>query len=190
MKTNTNQNWNINTLQDVWHLATKMHDGQKYGGANEGEQIEYLNHIASVVFEVMTAVTSDKSLDADLALTCAMLHDTVEDTALTYDDIKLKFGSAVADGVQALTKNPAISGKKEKMMDSLRRIKEQPKEIWAVKMADRICNLYAPPYYWNNEKKREYMDEARLIHQELKEGCEYLADRLLNKIDEYGRFLK
>jgi (p)ppGpp synthase/HD superfamily hydrolase len=190
METNINKSWTIDTLQDAWYLATKMHGGQKYGGANEGEQIEYLNHIASVVFEVMTAVTSDENLDADLALKCAMLHDAIEDTALTYDDIKGKFGSGVADGVQALTKSPAISGKKDKMLDSLRRIKEQPKEIWAVKMADRICNLYAPPYYWNDEKKREYMDEARLIHSELKEGCRYLADRLLGKISEYDRFLK
>jgi (p)ppGpp synthase/HD superfamily hydrolase len=189
MKT-TNTNWPINSLQDAWHLATKMHDGQKYGGAEEGEQIEYLNHIASVVFEVMTASTIDKSLDADLAIKCAMLHDTLEDTALTLDEIKVKFGPAVADGVLALTKNSEISGKKEKMTDSLRRIKQQPKEVWAVKMADRICNLYAPPYYWTNEKKLEYMDEAQLIHIELKDSCGYLAERLLGKIKEYDRFLK
>jgi (p)ppGpp synthase/HD superfamily hydrolase len=186
---NQNINWTIDTLQEVWQLATKMHDGQKYGGRDNGEQIEYLNHIASVVFEVMIAVGVDKNINADLAIKCALLHDTIEDTALTFDDIKSKFGADVAAGVQALTKNNDIQGKKEKMIDSLQRIRQQPKEVWAVKMADRICNLYAPPYYWNNDKKREYMDEARLIHRELKEGCVYLADRLMVKINEYDRFL-
>jgi (p)ppGpp synthase/HD superfamily hydrolase len=186
---NINTNWTIDTLQEVWQLATKMHDGQKYGGSNDGEQIEYVNHIASVVFEVMTAVGVDKSLDADLAIKCALLHDTIEDTALTFVDIESKFGADVAAGVQALTKNSDLPDKKKKMIDSLQRIRRQPKEVWAVKMADRICNLYAPPYYWTDDKKREYMDEARLIHRELKEGCAYLADRLMVKINEYERFL-
>ena len=70
-------------------------------------------------------------------------------------------------------------------MDSLSRIKQQPKEVWAVKMADRICNLYAPPYYWTNEKKTKYQKEAQLIHRELKKGNQYLSERLEQKIKDY-----
>jgi (p)ppGpp synthase/HD superfamily hydrolase len=71
----------------------------------------------------------------------------------------------------------------------LKRIKEQPKEIWAIKMADRIANLYAPPFYWTNEKKSEYLEEARLIHDELRAGNKYLEVRLANKIIEYQKFI-
>jgi len=60
----------------------------------------------------------------------------------------------------------------------------------AVKMADRICNLYHPPFYWNNEKKLNYIAEAKLIHEHLKDGNEYLANRLQNKIKKYYDFLK
>ena len=75
------------------------------------------------------------------------------------------------------------------MLDSLKRIKQQPKEVWAVKMADRICNLYAPPFYWTNEKKKTYREEAMLIHRELKDGNAYLAERLGRKIEEYRAYI-
>jgi (p)ppGpp synthase/HD superfamily hydrolase len=183
------KNWSINSLQDAWHIATKMHDGQKYGGQGQGEQVEYMNHIGSVVFEVITAVRVDEDMNGDLAITCAVLHDTLEDTKLTYRDIEEKFGAQIASGVLALTKDSSISDKKEKMTDSLKRIKAQPREIHAVKMADRITNLFAPPFYWDNKKKREYLEEARLIHSELQSGCKYLADRLAIKISQYERFI-
>lgn len=179
----------IDDLQEAWQLATKMHDGQKYGGANQGEHIEYLNHIGSVAFEVLAATMVEKGMNVDLAMKCALLHDTLEDSTLTYEEVLTKFGKPVADGVQALTKSKAIKDKAGKMADSLARIKTQPREVWAVKMADRICNLYAPPFYWDNEKKRAYAEEARLIYDELKTANEYLAGRLEKKIVEYQRFM-
>ena len=98
------------------------------------------------------------------------------------------FGQSVADGVLALSKNNGIEDRLEKMLESLKRIKEQPKEIWAVKLADRITNLYQPPYYWNDEKKLMYIQEANFILKELRDGNKYLAGRLKIKIDEYNRF--
>ena len=58
------------------------------------------------------------------------------------------------------------------------------------KMADRICNLYAPPYYWTNEKKIRYKKEAQLIYDELKDGNKYLAKRLEKKISAYDQFIE
>jgi (p)ppGpp synthase/HD superfamily hydrolase len=166
-----------------------LHDGQKYGGVNDGEQIEYINHIGSVVFEILNAIHCSEMTHPDLALKCAILHDTIEDTPFTYNRVKELFGQDVADGVLALSKNDNIADPAEKMLDSLKRIKEQPTTIWAVKLADRITNLYAPPFYWKDDKKRKYIEESRVILQELKEGNKYLADRLDLKIREYHRFL-
>jgi (p)ppGpp synthase/HD superfamily hydrolase len=183
------KNWSIDTLQDVWQLATELHDGQKYGGPRQGQQIEYINHIGSVVFEVMAALQQTQEMNAELALTCAILHDTLEDTGITLEEIRSQFGTAVADGVLALTKDAEIADKNEKMLDSLTRIQQQPHEIWAVKLADRICNLYAPPFYWSNEKKQAYLEESKLIFAALKDGNVYLANRLALKIQEYQRFI-
>jgi len=180
--------WSIDELQKVWQLASRLHVGQKYGGQKEGERIEYLNHIGSVTFEILNAVNIKKEMNADLAIKCAILHDTIEDTEQSFEEVKKIFGEEVANGVMALTKNEELDGKEKMMLDSLRRIKKQPKEVWAVKMADRICNLYAPPYYWTKEKKIKYQKEAQLILNELKDGNEYLAKRLEKKINDYTKY--
>ena len=75
------------------------------------------------------------------------------------------------------------------MEDSLARIQQQPPEIWLVKMADRISNLYHPPYYWDNAKIEAYRYEAMIIYQALHPASEKLAGRLLQKIEAYQRFL-
>lgn len=187
---NQNNNWSIDELQQTWQLASRLHDGQKYGGPNQGEQVEYINHIGSVVFEVLNAIDHTDDMNAALAIQCAVLHDTIEDTPFSYDQVRELFGEEVADGVLALSKDDTIEDKSEKMRDSLNRIKQQPVEVWAVKMADRISNLYQPPFYWNNAKKIAYMEEARLLLDTLKDGNAYLAQRLAEKIEAYKRFLE
>lgn len=180
----------IDKLQKAWQLATVLHSGQTYGSPNKGERIEYINHIGSVVFEVSNAFRSENMPNEELGILCAVLHDTIEDTEATFESISDQFGMEVAAGVLALTKNETLGTKEAQMIDSLERIKQQPKEVWAVKMADRICNLYAPPHYWKNEKKENYIREALLIHAHLKEGNAYLASRLLEKIEQYKRFIQ
>jgi len=181
--------WSIDELQNLWHLVSKLHDGQKYGGQHQGEQIEYLSHIGSVAFEIINAAHESTGIDAEFAIKCALLHDTLEDTNISFEKIESHFGKSVAEGVLALTKNKQIDGPKQQMADSLARIKKQPKEVWAVKLADRISNLYAPPFYWTNEKKKGYLEEANFILEELEEGNKYLAKRLEMKIKDYEKFI-
>ena len=182
-------NWNIEQTLKAWQLATAHHDGQTYGGENEGEHIPYLSHIGSVAFEVINALPYEKGVDATLAVLCAILHDTVEDTELQKADIQARFGEEVAEGVSALSKNGALKSKEERMLDSLARINKRPREIAMVKMADRIVNLSGPPYYWDDDKKREYLAEAKVIHEQLGYASVYLAGRLALKIKGYEGFI-
>lgn len=179
-----NDTFTIDDFQNIWQKVSILHSGQTYGGQNKNEKIEYINHIGSVVFEIMNAAKNTSDFNAELAIKCAFLHDTIEDTNLSIEDLEREYGKQVREGVLALTKNTNLE-KEHQMKDSLDRIKAQPKEIWAVKMADRICNLYAPPYYWNESKKKKYLEEAQIIYAYLKEGNDYLAKRLLEKIEAY-----
>ncbi|WP_271764815.1 HD domain-containing protein [Aquimarina algiphila] len=182
--------WSPDIYAKAWEFATLAHQEQTYGGKTEGIKINYINHIGSVAMEVMNAIQlSSHHIDSNLAIQCALLHDIIEDTKFTYNDIKNKFGQNVADGVLALTKNEDISSKNLMMIDSLNRIKQQPHEVWMVKMADRICNLYHPPYYWNNKKINSYREEAKTIFNNLNIANETLANRLDNKIKDYESFL-
>lgn len=179
----------IDKLQAIWQKVTVLHSGQTYGGQHKDEKIEYINHIGSVVFEILNACAHTENFNGELAVSCALLHDSIEDTALTVDELKQLYGEQVTAGVLALTKD-RNKAKDQQMLDSLNRIKAQPKEVWAVKLADRICNLYAPPYYWDNQKKLSYLEEAKNIHSHLKDGNEYLANRLMQKIGDYKKYIE
>src|SRR6185312_6092904 len=141
---------------DAMRFAAAAHNGI----AVPGSDLPYLVHVVSVAAEVIAALPHHPELDADLAVTCALLHDTVEDTSTTVDDIRSRFGAAVAAGVSALTKNDKLPNKSEKMADSLRRIKDQPREIAIVKLADRITNMGTPPHTWSKYKCATYLVEA------------------------------
>lgn len=176
--------YNQDEITKAWFFASRVHNGQLYSG----EKLPYMTHIGNVMMEVM--VLSSELDNPELAIMCAILHDTIEDTSTSYDDIKKEFGRAVADGVMALTKNDTLSTKREKMLDSLERIKIQPKEVWAVKMADRTANLGEPPHHWKPEKKRAYQEEAEIIYDYLHEANEKMATRLQSKIEAYTKYLK
>ncbi|NJL13744.1 MAG: bifunctional (p)ppGpp synthetase/guanosine-3',5'-bis(diphosphate) 3'-pyrophosphohydrolase [Microscillaceae bacterium] len=180
--------WNPDLYQKAWHWATLAHEGQTYGGPAEGQHILYLNHIGSVVAEVHWALAQMTLPDPDLALLCAILHDTLEDTDLRPAAIEEGFGPRIAAGVAALTKDESLPDKGQKMADSLARIRQQPAEIWVVKMADRICNLQHPPYYWDKAKKQAYQAEAQVIYEALASAHVPLATRLQQKIAEYAQF--
>jgi len=94
--------------------------------------------------------------------------------------------------VLALSKDGAIGVSEDEyerdwlqLEDSLQRVKKQPREIWMVKLADRITNLQPPPSHWDAEKKAWYRKGAELIHRELSSASEYLGKRLRMKIDSY-----
>ncbi|HNY12061.1 MAG TPA: HD domain-containing protein [Candidatus Wallbacteria bacterium] len=153
-----------------------------------GKPYSYVVHLANVSMEVMGAISSSNVENPDLALACAVLHDTIEDTGVTYEDLAVAFGVDVASGVLALTKNKKLEGS-EKMLDSIARIKKMPREIGMVKLADRITNLQKPPAHWKSEKIAKYIEEAGVILKELAHCNDYLANRLEGKIKEYAKYL-
>ena len=74
------------------------------------------------------------------------------------------------------------------MRDSLERLKQRQNCVAMVKLADRITNLGVPPKHWDNEKKRKYRDEAKLILTELGYAHSYLANKLHEKIEAYEQY--
>jgi (p)ppGpp synthase/HD superfamily hydrolase len=146
-----------------------------------GTQLPYLVHLVTVASEVIAHLPVLALDDPDLAVGCALLHDTIEDTGTTRDELAARFGEAVARGIDALTKKAV----RDKMADSLRRIREQPREIWIVKLADRTANMDTPPHYWPAEKRRAYRDEAVQIADALGGAAPVLDARLRARIAAY-----
>ena len=162
-------------------FAAERHAGQRVLGTD----LPYLVHVASVAAEVIAALAG--AAEPDLAVACALLHDTLEDTATTREEVARAFGKPVAAGVQALTKDASLP-KPERMPDSLRRILAQPREIAMVKLADRITNLAPPPPDWTRDKCRAYRLEAIAIADALGAASPALHDRLRARIAAYGTY--
>lgn len=179
----------IDELQSIWALASAQHYEQRYQGTEKGQEVEYLSHIGGVALEVLNAGLRESGWDLILALKCALLHDTVEDTGLPIGLIEEHHGQAVAAGVAALSKNPALPDKATQMADSLGRIKQQPKAVWVVKLADRINNLETVPHHWHQQKIQQYYRESEIILKSLSEASPYLTERLKQKISFYQSYL-
>jgi (p)ppGpp synthase/HD superfamily hydrolase len=179
--------WSPERWHEAWEFASIAHHGQRLPGS----ELPYAGHVVAVAMEVARAIALRSGGDApvgqpDLALACALLHDVVEDTPVTVEQLEQRFGPAVAQGVAALSKDPRAGDKAAQMRDSLARIQACPREVWMVKLADRIHNLREPPHYWKHAKKLAYRDEAELIRATLGEACPILAARLAERIAAYA----
>lgn len=167
-------------------FALKAHKDQK-----TPEGLPYSFHIVSVANEIINSLSMNPiSYDeANVAIACALLHDVNEDTDEEVSKYTIEFPSQNVDmvtkGVAALTKNEKLPSKQAQMKDSLERLKELPHCIQMVKLADRITNLAPAPAFWNRNKRKAYVDEAKFILRELGESNKYLADKLQYKIDNY-----
>ncbi len=180
-----NQKSNADLYRKALYFASKAHNEQKMPAS----ELPYFLHISEVMTETLIAFqeTKNETLNQDLVVLVAILHDTVEDTLVTLEEIEKEFGKDVKNGVWAMTKDESLP-KEEQMKDSLEKLLREPKEVQFVKLADRIVNLKEPPHYWNTEKRKNYHNEAKFILEKLGKANPYLAKRLEEKIKAYEQY--
>ena len=167
-----------------------------FAAFHHGEQktpndLPYLTHLSAVCMEVMHACvkSSMNENESNIAISCALLHDVLEDTKCSEDDLYNNFSETIVMGIESLTKDTSLKTKKDQMQDSLNKLLAQPYCVQMVKLADRITNLQKPPKHWDKEKIASYLKEAKLIFSCLKNANIYLAKRLEEKIENYKQYL-
>lgn len=171
------------TYQKAIRFAGERHANQQMPAS----KASYLVHLSNVAMEVILAAKHSKNFDLLFAVQVALLHDVLEDTPTSFEEVAESFSIEIAESVLALSKNEDLPAD-DQIPDSLRRIKTLRKEVWAVKLADRISNMQEPPGNWTLEKKKQYLEVAKLISNELKGGNAYLESRLEEKIGEYPEY--
>ena len=179
----------MNSSPNLYTKAINFAAFAHLGQTVPGKPYSYLAHITTVAMEVLVAVSEINYVDADLAVQCAILHDVLEDTDVTSEEIENEFGLSVCKGVSALTKNAKLS-KRDRMLDSIERILIESPEIGMVKMADRITNLQKPPEHWFEDQIAGYYEEAMVIYQSLGHLNSHLSDRLKMKMGEYKKYFE
>jgi guanosine-3',5'-bis(diphosphate) 3'-pyrophosphohydrolase len=180
-------------------LAARVHGPNAARGKEEqrvpGSGAPYVVHVVKVAMEVLAATEREAGFDRDLAVACALLHDAIEDSEpeVVKEEVRARireeFGDLVLSGVEALTKDLALP-KHERMTDCLRRIQDSPREVWLVKLADRITNLEPPPEEWSLDKRRRYLEEANEILAALGAASDGLRRRFENKLVEYEQYCR
>lgn len=168
---------------EAWLAASRFAADAHRGQLAPGTDLPYLLHVTSVAQEVARAIVLEGG-DGDLAVQCALLHDTMEDCGVTHGELAERFGRPVADGVAALTKRDGPT-KEARMADSLSRIQRQPSEVWMVKLADRVTNLQPPPPHWTPQKCARYREEAARILDALGSASPHLSGRLQSMMEAY-----
>lgn len=118
-------------------LAREAHKDQRYDG------LSYFDgHLQSVVCEMEVIIHNSPELypSESTLLAAAWLHDVLEDTATTYEQLLQVVGFDVANIVQAVTDEPGVN-RKERKAKTLPKIKAYGKLAVAVKLADRLANV-------------------------------------------------
>lgn len=117
---------------DAVSFAARKH---RHGVRKDG-RTPYVAH----VFRVAMTVRDVFGCDDPVAITAALLHDTIEDTGTDFDDIEEHFGRPVAECVAALTKNATLP-ESERETDYDRRLGAGPWQARLVKLADTHDNF-------------------------------------------------
>jgi guanosine-3',5'-bis(diphosphate) 3'-pyrophosphohydrolase len=171
--------------QEAIKFAAEKHGRQKVKGTKN----PYVVHLSNVAMELFAAAPHSPGLDLPFAVQVALLHDTIEDTSVTRAELEATFGSDITEAVWALTKNPKLLGD-YRLTDSLAKIRQCRKEVWAVKLADRITNLQPLPKNWSLNHIREYLDDSIQILEALRGSNTFLEERLSGKINEYRKYIE
>lgn len=147
-------------------FATLKHAGQKREAANRCH-VPYMVH----PIEVAQILAECGIQDEDI-LIAAILHDTLEDTDATENDLKFKFGTRVLSIVKENTDDPKLDKAAQKQMQ----IVNAPNKSYAaklVKLADKTSNMrdivrLPPP--WKLHKIIGYVNQARSVAEKLIEN--------------------
>lgn len=148
----------------------------------------YINHpIALVNVLVNEAGVTDAEV-----LCAALLHDTIEDTDTTAQELEAAFGARIAALVLEVTDDKRL-GTAARKQHQVEQAPHSSPQARLVKLADKICNLRdmlsAPPAGWPVTRKRDYFDWTQQVVAGLRGAhpqLEAQVDALLLRRDELG----
>ena len=140
-------------------FAAHKHRDQR---RKDAEASPYINHPIALV-EVLAG--EGGIADAEV-LAAALLHDTIEDTATTADELRAEFGERIAAMVEEVTDDQSLP-KAERKRLQIEHAPALSAGAKLVKLADKICNLRdvadRPPAKWDLERRREYFEWAKQV---------------------------
>jgi guanosine-3',5'-bis(diphosphate) 3'-pyrophosphohydrolase len=161
---------NVDTVNKAYHFALEAHQNQR-----REEGVPYILHPVAVA-----KILTDLKLDS-ATITTGLLHDTIEDTNVTYESVKEQFGEEVANLVDGVTKiseleNKASPDSKAENFRKLILATSKDIRVLLVKLADRLHNMRTIQFVKDKDKIIRKAKETMEIYAPL-------ADRMgMNRI--------
>lgn len=156
------------------YAADHHRDGRRKGV----DASPYINHPIAVASELVNVSVEDPEV-----LAAALLHDTVEDTCATPEDLEREFGPRVRDLVEAVTDDKSLPSRERKRLQVEHAPGLEP-DAKLIKIADKICNVFdvghSPAEGWSLERRREYVDWTERVVT----GCRGVNPALEARYDE------
>lgn len=154
---------NESLVEKAWEFAREKHKLQVRKDAAGSPYITHLKRVEEVLRDI--AGVSDETI-----LAAAILHDTIEDTDATFEELVELFGQKVADIVQEVTDDKNLP-KKERKDKQIEKAPRLSLEACLIKLADKISNvedvLFNPPPHWSLERRKEYVRWASEVVNQL-----------------------
>ncbi len=176
---------NIKSLLRAAAFAAGKHNGQKRKG-KEGEP--YINHPIAVA-NLLASIGGISNIEI---LNAALLHDTIEDTATTKEELIENFGVRTAEIVCEVTDDKSLPKlvRKQRQIDHAPHLSDEAK---LVKLADKINNVTdvveRPAEDWDDGRRREYVnwgvavvDGLRGINPALEERFDQIVEQARAKL--------
>lgn len=140
-------------------FAADKHRDQRRKDANASP---YINHPIALA----NVLANEAGIDDERVLIAAVLHDTIEDTETTEQELVRLFGQEITAIVLEVTDDKALP-KAERKRLQIENAPDISRRAKLVKLADKICNLRDvatdQPVGWSSERKREYFDWAKAV---------------------------
>ncbi len=161
-------------------FAADKHKNQR---RKDADASPYINHPIALA----NLLLNEAGVEDQRVLVAAILHDTIEDTDTTEQELVKHFGKDIADIVLEVTDDKALP-KAERKRLQIEHAAHISRRAKLVKLADKICNLRditaSPPADWSIVRKQEYFEWAKSVVDRLRgvhPGLEHLFDKA------YGR---
>ena len=140
-------------------FAADKHRDQRRKDANASP---YINHPIALA----NVLANEAGVDDERVLIAAVLHDTIEDTETSEQELVRVFGQEIAAIVLEVTDDKALP-KAERKRLQIENAPDISRRAKLVKLADKICNLRDvagnQPVGWSHERKQEYFDWAKAV---------------------------
>lgn len=163
-------------LTALWFAADRHRDQRRKGA----ESSPFINHLIEVA-ELLARVGGVSDL---VTLQAAVLHDTLEDTRTTAEELEERFGREVRRVVEEVTDDKRLPSHERKRLQVVN-APQLSRRAQMVKIADKISNVRSvaesPPAGWTLQRRREYLDWSSRVVAGCR-GCNRELERFYDRM--------